>query len=278
MNAAIQLPVPPTLTHPHVCAAIPSCHRPTPSLAPSLHSLPVCHSQPYSDTGPEPWGRAARAGLPLVVPAKAGTQGGAEAARGSPSRSGEGRNPGAGPGGAGLSLSSFRRRPEPRAGPRRRGVPFPNPLPPPSAPSTPSAVAPFGPHPLAPLMHPLHTGAVGAPCISRPLRRHCHNAAARSQAHSRRPEIPRRPPHHPSLRRRHRRALLLPSPQQPAQRRRRRPQAQGDLRHRARRPRRGPPRPRTLHRPTAASRKVSQGPDFPSAASSRSSPPATTHG
>ena len=74
MNAAIQLPVPPTLTHPHVCAAILSCHRPTPSLAPSLHSLPVCHSQPYSDTGPEPWaGR--RGALPLVVPAKAGTQG-----------------------------------------------------------------------------------------------------------------------------------------------------------------------------------------------------------
>ena len=158
MNAAIQLPVPPTLTHPHVCAAIPSCHRPTPSLAPSLHSLPVCHSQPYSDTGPEPWGRGGaglslssfrrrpepRAGprrrgvLPLVVPAKAGTQGPGRAARGSPSRrSGEGRNPGAGPGGAGLSLSSFRRRPEPRAGPRRRGVPFPNPLPPPLRPPRP---------------------------------------------------------------------------------------------------------------------------------------------
>ena len=56
---------------------------------------------------PEPRGRAGRRGaLPLVVPAKAGTQGPGRAARGSPSRrSGEGRNPGRGRGGAGsLSL------------------------------------------------------------------------------------------------------------------------------------------------------------------------------
>ena len=40
-----------------------------PSLAPSLHSLPVCHSQPYSDTGPEPRGRR-RGGLLSLLPSR----------------------------------------------------------------------------------------------------------------------------------------------------------------------------------------------------------------
>ena len=127
-------------------------------------------------------------------------------------------------------------------------------------PALPRAVG-LRPHPPSPPSppHALRLLPYPTPCISHPLRRHCDNAATRSQAHRRRPGLPRRPPYHPGIRRRHRRALLLPSAQQPAQRRRRRAQAQGDLRHRARQPGRGPPRPRTLRRPPDAEGQTARG-------------------
>ena len=132
----------------------------------------------------------------------------------------------------------------PRAGPGDAGLPPRSPVPP---------LRPPRPLRFVPSPSPLAFHAPFGDIVTMPP------PAARLTAAV--PRLPRRPQHHPGVRRRHRRALLLPAPQQPPQRRRRDPPAQSHLRHRARRPGRGPPRPRTLHRPAAASRKVSQGPE-----------------
>ena len=91
-------------------------------------------------------------------------------------------------------------------------------------------------------------------------------------------DLPRRPSRHPRLRRRNRRALLPHAPQQPPRSRRRDPQAEGPLRRRAQGHGRGTPRLWTLRRQTIAAGKARARGSSPSAASSRSSQPATTRG